>query len=231
VKDQFPMDHIHRAFPSAHKARRLSTKRTLPAAFHEPGHALEHVYYGGQIVEVMIRSEYELADCGTDYIDTDGMNNAGVGLGACIGPALFNPASDYLGVSGWHIRAEMQMIVLMGGVYPLQRRFRWSSATAAIAAGKDYAQAERIADLLGDRQSAFNTAEQFARALVRSASGWKFICVVAERLIDQGLVLGNECNEIFASCFGRAPVDTADWDAHWPPTLEQLQAGWLPPCR
>ena len=78
-----------------------------------------------------------------------------------------------------------------------------------------------IADLLEDRLLAFRTAERGGRALVRSDTGWRFISILAERLIDRGVVRGT-------SVFGRAPVSTADWFCHWPPTLEQLRTGWLP---
>jgi hypothetical protein len=226
------MKDVHPAFAPVRMTRRPSRKRTLLSAYHEPGHALSELYFGGHIVEVMSRSECEAAVCGSDYIDSEGLNNPGVGLGVCISQSIFDPELVVVGDGGWRMRAEMQVAVLVGGIYPLQRRFRWGGATAIISAGqKDYGQAERIAELLDDRRLAFHTAEQRARALAQSACGWQFIDVLAKRLLDKGVVLGSECRELFASIFGRVPVDTADWHAHWPPTLEQLRAGWLPPSQ
>ena len=164
----------------------------------------------------------EAATCGSDYVDSERLINTGVGTGTCIAPAIFDPDIEIVSDVTARTRTEMQMMVLVGGIYPLQRRFRWSSATAALGpGGKDYAQAGRIADLLEDRLLAFRTAERGARALVRSDTGWRFISILAERLIDRGVVRGT-------SVFGRAPVSTADWFCHWPPTLEQLRTGWLP---
>jgi hypothetical protein len=226
------MNHVHPAFSPAQLTRRPSRKRTLLSAYHEPGHALPELYFGGHIVDVMIRSEYEATVSGFNYIDSKGFSHPGVGRGVCVSQLIFDPELDVVGDCGWRMRAEMRMAVLVGGIYPLQRRLRWSGGTAVLGAGEnDYTQASRIAELLEDRRLAFHTAEQRARALARSSCGWQFIDVLAKRLLDEGVVLGSECHELFASIFGRAPVDIADWYAHWPPTLEQLRAGWLPPCQ
>ena len=198
------MNHVHPAFALAQMTRRPSRKRMLLLAYHEPGHALPLLYFGGQIAEVMIRSEYEATVCGSDYIDSEGLNHPGVRCGVCIGGPIFDPEMDVISDCGWRMRAEMQTAVLVGGVYPLQRRFRWGVGTAVISAGQnDYDQGGRIADLLGDRRLAFRTAEQRARALAQSACGWQFIDVLAKRLLDDGVVLGSECRELFASIFGR----------------------------
>jgi hypothetical protein len=90
--------------------------------------------------------------------------------------------------------------------------FRLTSAAAALGpGGKEYAKAGRIADLLEDCRLAVRTAEHRARASVCSDAGWWFICALAGRLLDEGVLLGNECPEIFASVFDRAPVSIADW--------------------
>jgi hypothetical protein len=54
---------------------------------------------------------------------------------------------------------------------------------------RDYAHGERIANLLEDRRQAFRDAERRPRALVRADPRWRFICLLAERLIKRGIVL------------------------------------------
>jgi hypothetical protein len=46
------MKNFHSSFGRKH----LSTKRALLSAIHEAGHALPYCYFGGEIVEVMVRS-------------------------------------------------------------------------------------------------------------------------------------------------------------------------------
>jgi hypothetical protein len=92
--------------------RPLSQRRTLSFAFHESGHALPHIHFGGKIVEVMVRSRSEAVAAGPDYTDDEGLINSGVGVGACIAPAFFDPDRDTVDEPHAQTRAEMQMIIL-----------------------------------------------------------------------------------------------------------------------
>jgi hypothetical protein len=75
-------------------------------------------------------------------------------------------------------------------------------------------------------------AQTQAQALIRSAPGWRFIELLAEKMLTlkHGTLKHKLCAAIFREAFGRQPPPTfAVWNNHWPPTLARLRVGWLPP--
>jgi hypothetical protein len=72
-------------------------------------------------------------------------------------------------------------------------------------------------------------AERRARALVRSAPGWRTIEAMAAALVERGTVEKEEAEAIFAGGFGAPPPRFGGWHEHWPPAVKAIRAGELPP--
>ena len=74
-------------------------------------------------------------------------------------------------------------------------------------------------------------AQALAEALIRSAPGWRFIELLAEKLlaVKHGTLQHRSCVAIFRKAFGLSPPAFGAWNNHWPPTLARVRVGWLPP--
>jgi hypothetical protein len=98
---------------------------------------------------------------------------------------------------------------------------------------RDYLDSEKIIALLTDsptrRQLFWTRAADQSEALVCSPHGWSFITELALRLERRGTILEAEARSVFRQVWGRPSPDLHHWNGHWPPTLAQIQAGWLPP--
>jgi len=68
-----------------------------------------------------------------------------------------------------------------------------------------------------------------ATALIRSPAGWAAITAIAEALHARGQLTGQQVAKLCRAAYDGRQPEYAIWQEHWPPTLEQLRAGFVPP--
>ena len=74
-------------------------------------------------------------------------------------------------------------------------------------------------------------AERRAAALVRSPHGAAAIAGLAQALFERGRIGASTIRTICKRAFQGRQARDADWLDHWPPTLQQIRAGYLPAKR
>jgi len=76
----------------------------------------------------------------------------------------------------------------------------------------------------------FRRNQELAQALIRSEPGWRFIKLLAAKMLDlkHGSLGHRRTAGVFREAFGRQPPTYDAWRRHWPPTLPQVRTGWLP---
>ena len=84
-----------------------------------------------------------------------------------------------------------------------------------------------LSDDPGERAVIRRRAQALAQALIRSDPGWRFIKLLAEKMLTlkHGSLKHHGVAAIFRQAFGRPPPDSNAWNNHWPPTLQRVRVG------
>ncbi len=67
-----------------------------------------------------------------------------------------------------------------------------------------------------------------AVALVRSRQGTAAIKAMADALMERGEIDGVEIGALCRDAYGGRQCAFGAWNRHWPPTIAQLRAGYIP---
>jgi hypothetical protein len=213
-------------------------------AYHEAGHALGILCFGGVLNQVAISTSRQ-RNQQSRAIDA-ALKRGNVPpdlLGGFVRPAAyFRGNLD----DRSHIGVGRNLIMLMAGPiaqahlkgkWPLRERGLSQTYDQFFAEGgrRDQEMLDTIlvdlSDDPGERAIIRGRAQALAQALIRSEPGWRFIQLLAEKLVTlkHGSLKHHRVAAIFRQAFGRPPPDSNAWNNHWPPTLQRVRVGWLPP--
>lgn len=135
-----------------------------------------------------------------------------------------------------HLRAVSRDIELMNCAAGIAAEASYRKVSASICAlwgGEgDLRTSGQILDAwyvdpLESREAAL-AAERLAVALVRSRLGAAAISGVADALMGNGEITGDEIASLCRGAYGGRQCAFGAWSAHWPPTLDQLRSGYIP---
>jgi hypothetical protein len=212
-------------------------------AYHEAGHALVDLYFGGILDRVAISTSRQRNQQSRAINAALKRGNAPPYLeGGFVRLAPYRGTLD----DRSHIGAGRDLISLMAGSiaqahfmgrWPLRERGLSQTYNQFFADGgrRDQEMINTILATLSDdpdEQAAIRSRVQaLAQALIRSDPGWCFIQLLAERLVTlkHGSLKHHRVAAIFRQAFGRPPPNPAAWNNYWPPTLQRVRVGWLPP--
>lgn len=208
---------------------------------HEAGHALTRWYFGHRSDRAVVLSVEEVR-AGRTVENRRGVEVVCEGLvdGWEIHEPPFGPR-DYGGSPetlaaiqrGREISRDIDLVNCAAGMAAEAAYRRVSGFMVAIGGGDGdmkFARAIREAwfpDEADNREAAF-LAERRAAALVRSAPGSAAIRAMAAALLDRGEIDGDEIGTLCRGAYGGRECRFGAWNDHWPPTLAQLRAGFIP---
>lgn len=234
------------ALNDAQKARvlrRLGSGRRRLTAYHEAGHVLARIYCGHFFDRAVVCSVQEMLDGPHrtergHEIEVEGVVE---GYNVCCPVTTPDRLRAMQGGSDEHREAvlqdgfrsaEMDMMYCLAGPIA-EARFRRCSLLAVLLTGGDtdwkHAQDRAETWFPNEPSAALVFAEKRARALVRSAPGWQAIERMADVLTDRGVLECEESEAIFADAYGTAPPPLVAWKNYWPPSLDMIRSGRLPP--
>lgn len=211
-------------------------------AYHEAGHALAYLYFCGLLDQVAISTSQQRNQQSRAIEAALKRGSVPPDLPAGFVRLAYGGSLD----DRSHIGAGRKLIMSMAGPiaqahfkgkWPLRERGLSQTYDRFFADGGQQDQ-EMINTLLAtlsddpDEQAVIRKrVRALAQALVRSDPGWRFIQLLAERLVTlkHGSLKHHRVAAIFRQAFGRPPPDPAAWNSYWPPTLQRVRVGWLPP--
>jgi hypothetical protein len=203
-------------------------------AYHEAGHALAHLYLGYEIEAAAVltwqqrwKQERILA-----RLDTSSGYNIGfvqsrngheVPIAKTLIVLLAGPIAEahYEGKWPWVRRGVSQ-------TYP---RYLTHPEVPTTDVARIHSILAELSDDQAQQTVILRRAQDLAQALIRSEPGWRFIKLLAAKMLDlkHGSLGHRRSAAVFREAFGRPPPLYGAWDNHWPPTLAQFRTGWLPP--
>ncbi len=211
--------------------------RRRHTAVHEAGHCLARWYFGHLTERVSIFSDAEVASGAAIEIargaavPCDGRTD---GYDLAPHPAqrerlLRSAETARMAVA----RVEMALIEGYAGVIA-EAHYRRRALELCIVEGGEV-DMQQNGDLLehwfsGDKRDLMASgAYRRASALVRSGRGWQAITAIADALMERGTLTGLEIARLCLETYDEEP-DFAAWLDHWPPQLDQIRAGFVPPA-
>lgn len=219
---------------------RTKGRRRL-ACHHEAGHALARWYFGHLTDRVVVLTVEQVL-AGETIEDGRGRKRQCEGL--CEGYDIIGYPYGPLHLAGDpegeakvnHHRAisrDVDLIHCLAGFYAEAHYGRVSPNAAMFAGGmEDMAHIKTVLDAWdlpnSERRALEALAEKRAAALVHSPKGAAAIRTLADALIDRGEVEFEEIGAIFRAAYDGHECRFGAWNAHWPPTLAQLRAGFIP---
>ena len=234
------------ALDGAQKARvlkRLGRERRRLTAVHEAGHVLARVYFGHDFDRAVVRSVAEVLD-GPHVtergheIEVEGVVEGYDLCSRWTSPELLRARQGDTAeqrdavVRHGFMSAEMEMMECFAGPIA-EARFRHCALVAVTLTGgdEDWRCAEGLAAkwFPSDPGAALRLAEKRAGSLVRSQPGWHAIGRMAAVLVDRGVLDCEEATDIFAAAYGAPAPPLVAWASRWPPSLEMIRTGGLPP--
>ena len=220
---------------------RMTGRRRL-TCHHEAGHALARWWLGFYTDRAVVLSVEEVL-ARTPIVNRRGVGSLCEGMidGHDIHFPFARESLDGMGKDRDRYeaqagrRVEMALVELYAGAYAEARHRKWSSLACFLAGGAgDLDSARRISDEWfvseADKTAANRRAERYAAALVRSPKGAAAIRAMADALHEHGEIDGDAIEAHCRAAYGAEPQHDA-WADHWPPTLEQIRHGFIPPPR
>lgn len=209
---------------------------------HEGGHALVRWYFGHTTDKAVVLTVEEVR-AGKQV-----ENRRGV-LGACegavdgydihswpFGPRELSgatPAEAEAFQRDLEMSRDIELINCAAGM-AAEAHYRRNSVLACAIGGGD-GDLQHTRDILdawypdrAERSTVALTAERRASALVRSPQGSAAIRAMADALMDRGEIKGDEIAFLCSQAYGGRACRFGGWAEHWPPTLAQLRAGFIP---
>jgi hypothetical protein len=220
-----------------HELLKESVLRRRHTAIHEAGHCLARWYFGHHTERVSVFSDAEVAAGAAIHLSqggfvpcdgrTDGYDLAphpsqrdrllatAETARAAVARVEMALIEGYAGVTAeaHHRRRALELCILQGGEVDMEQ----NGALLAIW----FVDAEQ--------SEAASGAWRRAGALVRSPRGWQAITAIADALLERGTLSGSEIGRLCLRAYGEAPA-FEDWVDHWPPRLDQLRTGFIPPA-
>lgn len=219
---------------------RGSGRRRL-TCHHEAGHALARWYFGHitdravvlTVEDVRARKGVEnrrgvLVEC--EGI-VDGYDICGYPFGP-FGVSIDAPQQAEI-LRLWAYSRDVELINCHAGVYAEADFRRRSVGDCMLAGGEgDMRHVRTILDAWGlntdDCAAVAWAAETRASALVRSRIGSTAIKAIADALMERGEADGEEIAGLCRNAYGGRECPFGAWSSFWPPTLDQIRAGFIP---
>ena len=212
------------------------------ACHHEAGHALVRWFFGYDTDKAVVLTVEEVR-AGQMVENRRGVLVACEGLvdgydiiGYPFGPMVISnaePGEQEAFDRARAIARDIELINCEAGFYA-EARYRRVSAGGCMFEGgmEDMKHFRMVLDAWNlppeYRREVSDLAEARASALVRSPMGAAAIRALADRLMEEGEVEGDEIAAVFRQAYGDRQCPYGAWDAHWPPTLAQIRAGFIP---
>jgi hypothetical protein len=222
---------------------RIKGRRPL-TCHHEAGHALARWYFGYSTDRAVVLTVEEVID-GVQVENRRGALVTCEGLvdghdicGYPFGPLKLADGPPEREAELNHLRGiarDIDLINCLAGVYA-EAAYRRISVVGCIFAGGDgdLKIINRLLDAWGwgegtpENEAAWRLAETRTAALTRSPMGSAAIRSIAGALLERGEVDGDEIAALCRFAYGGRQCAFGAWTDHWPPTLAQIRAGYIP---
>lgn len=208
---------------------------------HEAGHALARWFFGHMTDRVVVltveqvRAGEAIEDGRGRKIQCEGLCEGYDILGYPFGPVhIADDPEEEAKVNYYRaVLRDVELISCHAGFFA-EAHYAKACPTVCMFSGglEDMEQVKVVFDawaLHGDDRHALATlTEKRAAALVRSRKGGAAIRALADALMKRGEVECEEIGAIFRRSYDGQQCRFGGWNAHWPPTLNQLRAGFVP---
>lgn len=211
--------------------------RSTASCHHEAGHALTRWFFGHSTFRIVVLSDDDIR-AGRWIEDRRGRvlaDAAGFVEGYGIHDPPFGP-SPLADARIDRLRAiarDVELVNCYAGVLA-EAAYRKRSIDLCFLYGgwDDQETAIEIADawwpIEAERKANIALAYKRATALVRSRSGGAAIAEIAAALKPTGELTGAATADICRRAYGGRECSFGAWETHWPPTLDQIRAGFVP---
>ncbi|MCJ2114188.1 hypothetical protein MKK64_23755 [Methylobacterium sp. E-025] len=220
---------------------KLKGRRRL-TCHHEAGHALVRWYFGYDTDKAVVLTVEELIagrmieDRQGNLVTCEGLVDGYDIIGYPFGPRTIHnlPPGEQDEFNRCRaIARDIEFINCLAGIYA-EARYRKMSAGGCMFSGgledmkhfKILVNAWKLPEK--EQRAISGLAEARAAALVRSPMGSAGIRNLADLLMEHGEVDGEKIAAVFRQAYGGRQCAYGAWDAHWPPTLIQIQDGFVP---
>lgn len=221
-----------------------SENRRRLTCHHEAGHALVRWYFGHGIDRVVVLTVNEVR-AGVAVENRKGIEVQCEGicegydiLGYPFGPMTVSGYDDEQQAEHNRLRAisrDIELINCLAGPYS-EAAYRRVSVVGCLLFGGDgdLSHLRTILEAWGwakdtpEHRDAWQLAGTRASALVRSPMGAAAIRSIAGALLERGEVNGDEVRAMCRAAYGGKECAYGAWSGHWPPTLAQIRAGYIP---
>ncbi len=208
---------------------------------HEAGHALARWYFGHLTDRVtvltaeQVRAGETIEDERGRRVPCEGLCEGYDIIGYPFGPTRIEggPEKQARINHALAVSRDVELIHCVAGFYAEADYGRLSPSACMFSGGlKDMARLKIVLDAwdLHDDEGHASAAlaGKRATALVRSPKGAAAIGALADALMERGEVECEEIGTIFRGAYDGRECRFGAWNAHWPPTLDQLRAGFIP---
>jgi len=232
----------------------MKPKRPMDHCYHEAGHALARWLFGYRLEQPITKThgKYQSLWCEAycehveggrfcTHEETGFADLQGLAEGRdIISPTDFQITLDDIPGDAWRafgesraVRLQQALIDLHAGPYA-QAHYAGKASDAFMLFHADCDERAvrallEAADLYQcQRKSLLIESRALADALVTSPMGSAAIRTTAEAIAVAGMVDRDTIDRLCAEAYGRPMPARGSWDWMWPPTVEQVRAGYMP---
>jgi hypothetical protein len=215
--------------------------RRRATCHHEAGHAFVRWYFGFKTDRAVVQTAEEIrAGKRLRRRDGDLVTCLGMVSGDPIHDRPFHPWSQIgspekqaAELRWWAYRRDVELINCYAGFHA-EAHYRHIGPIAAMLGGGG-ADMEQFSAIMegwsldkADRSELAAKVDAWTRAVVRSPRGSAAIQAVADALMASGRLSGAQIASLCREAYCGRECAFEAWSSCWPPTIEQLRAGFIP---
>ncbi|MCJ2124347.1 hypothetical protein [Methylobacterium sp. J-077] len=215
--------------------------RRRATCHHEAGHAFARWFFGFRTDRAVVQTGEEIR-AGKRLRGRDGdlVTCHGMVSGDPIHdrpfrpwPVAGGPETQAAALRWWVYRRDVELIQCYAGFHTEAHYRRIDPAAAMLSGGG--ADMERFSAIMEgwsldkvDRSELEAKVDAWTRALVRSPQGSAAIQAIAGALMTRGRLSGAQIAALCREAYGGRECTFEAWANQWPPTVEQIRAGYIP---
>lgn len=207
---------------------------------HEAGHALVRWYFGHHTDRAVVltveevRNGVPILTGHGDEICCEALVDGYDIIGYPFGPLKVDGSKEEEEINrSRSIARDIELMNCYAG-FVAEAHYRRVSPKVSMFDGglRDMEQARTVLDawhlLKADESALSDVSYNRAVTLVRSPRGSAAIKAMADALMERGEIDGAEISALCRSAYDGRQCAFGAWNCHWPPTLSQLRAGYIP---